>query len=1102
MKTSLRPWHKVVDLREDIKTGELPLSIFAADLFDVVMQMGRRPVYESPSEFFALTYPTLNLRELAKDVCYRLDGRTDRAYRKLSVNYGGGKTHTLIALRHLVHDPDSLPDHRSVKEFQTYIGFKPPRARVAALCFDKIDVEKGIQTHSPDGEARMLRHPWSVLAFQVAGAEGLRIIHAEGQDEERNTPPAEPLMIELLSKPQDEGLATLVLLDEVLMYLRALADVDPSSPGRMVNFFQYLSQAIAKVDKCCMVASLLASDPRKYDDLGKEILQSVSEVFGRQNEEDASPVTKDDVAEVLRRRFFKPESTGKTDEYRQWTSAVVRNISGLDDNTNRSRQEAEARYLRSYPFHPELIEIFYVRWTQLPNFQQARGMLRTYALALRDAMSWDTSPIVGPNIFLGEPDRSGLSEAAGELATLARVDTGTGNYQQWSTILEGELDKARYIQSHVTGLRHREIEQAVFSVFLSSQPIGQKAQTNEVMALVGAGNPDRIEMEKGLYRWTELSWFLDEEDVAPESGISPDGTKRLPSTWRLGNRPNLRQMHDDACRNRVQSARIEAEMLSHIGRLRALSEGASSIGAKTHTLPDGPKDVADDGEFRYAILGPEAASMPGNPSAKAKTFIDQSTSTERPRVHRNAVILAVPSRDGIDAVRDRIREHLGWLEVARMLQNGSSDEVREHMLSRETTTARNRIPEAIKQAYCIVVTVNESNSVHAFKVPISDEPLFLTIKSDARSRIEETAISSEAMLPGGPYDLWRNDEESRRVNDLVNAFASFPKLPKMVSRSGILATIARGVRDGIWVARVSRPDHTSRTFWRTEVDEAVLRDPSAELVLPESAVLSEIDHELLAPNALPGLWTSDEIMFGEVVAYFAGGHTVTVPMDGYDEVVSIPGYEEAQVKEAVEEAVSRGTLWMLDGPTSLFKDPVPPGVLSDSSKLLPPPDPIATHELMQTDIPEAWHNSSTNGFAILTALNRKHGRILPWATVKTAIHDSIKARWIELESDSVDWDCDYGNSQNLKLRIPSRPHTSEIREKQTPSGILSAEAALEIYEVQDLAERIHEIVAESAGNNLRINVRIELGGEDRPEPEVVNTVNKLLSSISEELRLN
>src|SRR5206468_776779 len=159
------PWHEVVRLRDDLKTGELSLSLFAADLYDVAMGTAR-PVYQDPSHFFALTYPTFNLRELAKDVCLRLAGKNDRAVRQLELTYGGGKTHTLITLYHLVRDPGKLPDLPAVQEFVQHIGQQPPKARIAVLPFDKLDVEKGMEVRSPKGEKRWLKNPWGVLAYQ------------------------------------------------------------------------------------------------------------------------------------------------------------------------------------------------------------------------------------------------------------------------------------------------------------------------------------------------------------------------------------------------------------------------------------------------------------------------------------------------------------------------------------------------------------------------------------------------------------------------------------------------------------------------------------------------------------------------------------------------------------------------------------------------------------------------------------------------------------------------------------------------------------------------------------------------------------------------
>ena len=163
------PWHRVVKLREDVRTGELSLADFAADLHDVMMQRGARPIYEHPDRFFALTYPTFSLRELARDVMLRLAGRNTKAVRQLELTYGGGKTHTLVALRHLAHDPAALPNLPAVEQFRSDVGAPLPPARVAALAFDKLDVEKGMEVRGPGGELRWLKHPWSVLAFQVAG---------------------------------------------------------------------------------------------------------------------------------------------------------------------------------------------------------------------------------------------------------------------------------------------------------------------------------------------------------------------------------------------------------------------------------------------------------------------------------------------------------------------------------------------------------------------------------------------------------------------------------------------------------------------------------------------------------------------------------------------------------------------------------------------------------------------------------------------------------------------------------------------------------------------------------------------------------------------
>ena len=1098
MRSTWKPWHKVVQLRDDLRTGELSLAVFAADLYDVVMQKGKRSVYEDPTKFFTLTYPTYNLRELVKDIALRLARKSDKAYRTLSVNYGGGKTHTLITLRHLVHNPDALPSLPAIKEFEAHSGIKSPSARSAALCFDKIDLEAGVDTPSPDGSVRRLRRPWSILAYQIAGEEGLRLIHAEGKDLERETPPAEPLLSELLSKPQRDNLATLVLLDEVLMYLRDMVESDKGWRGRLLSFFQHLTSSVVKVDHCAMVASLRASDPKKHDSLGNELLSEVSEVFGRQMEEDASPVSKEDVAEVLRRRFFTPESIHDKSAFRSHVTSVVRCIATLDEGTQKGQKAEEERYLSSYPFHPELTETLYTRWTQLERFQRTRGILRTFAIALRDAEKWDTGPLIGPNVFLAYPEKSELASATSELASFASVDSASGQHQEWGPILEGELKKARTIQSETTGLAGREIEQAVMSVFLSSQPIGQKALTPELMRLIGAAKPDKIELEKALRRWTELSWFLDEQEIAPGESDA-NGATTLPKAWRLGNRPNLRQMHHAAWTSLVPPELVDSKVIEEIEKQKALTSDARAAGAKVHNLPARSHDIEDDGDFHYAVLGPSAVSESGKPSAEAKRFINETTAADRPRANRNAVVLAVPSRDGLEVVGNRVREYLGWEEVRNQLRDQQIDPIREQMLLRETDTARMRIPDAVKQAYSIVVTVNESNEIHAFKVVVTDEPLFTTIKNDKRSRIQETAISAEAMLPGGPYDLWREGEQSRRVRNLVGAFAQSPKLPKMLRTRGIMDTVVSGVRQGIWVAQYERPDKTTKTFWRTAIDEPALKEPSLEVVLPETATLSELSPNLLKHQELPGLWSSDEITVHDLYDYFSGEHVVNIPKEGYEEPLTIPKCEPVEIDAAVIQAVEQGTLWLTSGPASLLNETVPAGVLSASASLRPPPDPITVQEFMEAEVPGAWKDNKTNALALATALSSKREVNLPWHTVKTAISGAIKANWLKLSEESGDWPCEFAGAQNVLLEIPREIHHPDPPPYR--AGVLIAAADLEPYGIQDLADQIPAITEAAVGTNLKFNIRVEFGGETPPDPEAVDKINELLAEVDDTLRL-
>ncbi|MDQ2843407.1 MAG: DUF499 domain-containing protein [Acidobacteriota bacterium] len=1094
-----KSWHEVVELRDDVKTGELSLQLFAADLYDVVMDKAK-PVYQDPREFFSLTVPTPNMRGLAKDVVGRLAGKNDSAVRQLELTYGGGKTHALITLFHLTHEPRSLPDLPAVREFVEHIGFKPPKTRIAVLPFDKLDVQKGMETRSPDGSRRWLKHPWNVLAFQIAGPRGLETIGSD--DNERDTPPAENLLTALLSIPAEDDLATLVLIDEFLMYAREKVYHDATWRAKLVDFSQYLTQASTKVGRSAIVASLLATDPTKSDELGKSVQKDLYEVFGRIAEKGVVPVEKEDVSEVIRRRFFTARSLVNKDAFRQLAIGAVEGIAKIDEQAQKNRRLLEDRVAASYPFHPDLTDVLHSKWTQLEGFQRTRGLLRTFALALRSAHSWDPSPLVATAAFLAAPDTpSQLSDATQQLVKIATTEEYEGRRHDWAAILEGELQKAREIQAEFPSLKCRELEQCVFATFLHSQPIGQKASTRELFDFVGTTRPDKIDLHKALLRWAQTSWFLDEEGLGIAAGATDDAGGAMPVFWRLGSKPNLKQMHHDAC-DGVSDEDMEAELLDQIGKEDNLVRGASAAGAVVHRLPTGPGEVGDDGKFHYVILGPKAASESGKPSSETIRYIAEHTGPNKPRTYRNSVVMVAPSRDGIYAAREAVRSYLGWQRVQSQFAGKAPDPARDQRLSRHVAESKRAVPAAIRQAYCIVVSIAKSGAPEAFKVSPSSEPLFTVIIDHKSARVQRTAVEPSALLPGGPYKLWHEGETTRWARDISSLFAQSPEYPRLLSDTTILETLGQGCKEGYFILRVKRPDGSVRTVWLESPDESLLRDQGLEVVLPGAGELFQIGAPMLAPGRVSTLWVNEELRIRDIYDYFSGGKTLTVQRAGYEEQIGVPQASKMVVDEAVTSAVSHGLLWLIVGNAGICGEDVPAGLISDDAALLAPPAKIGPLEVLPEALPGAWTGKVTSATAIALALSSKAGKPLPWRWVREALDGAFKAGYLERTSDSAAWPCDFGGANSIKVMAREGTPPREP-EPQRPPGI-SVEADLDVAELQDLAARAPDLVRAAAGMGLRINVRVALGnavGADRDPPDgAIDGVRTILNEISPKLK--
>lgn len=1085
-------WHEVVHLRSDIKKEDLSLKAFAADLHDVML--GRnRGVYHDPEEFFSLTYPTVKLRDLARDVTRRLAGGSEKAVRRLHITFGGGKTHSLIALVHLVSDPNSLPDIPSVREFETHCDIEGgfPKARIAAVVFDRLDAEKGMEVKAPDGALGTFKQPWSLLAWQLAGEAGLRLLKEDGS--ERPTPPATNVMESLFQLAREETPAILILFDEVLWFVRTMADQDPTWIPRMADFLHSLTQSITKVPQCCLVASLLSSETDKMDETGKRISKSIHDEFKRVADEGIQPVESHDIPEILRRRLFALESHTRREQWSGQVVAALNGIQAIDENTEKNRAQVEKKYNDSYPFHPDLVELFYAKWTQLEGFQQTRGILKTLAIALRDAEKWDRQPIISAQVFLDAPGSEGLCVAAKELADIAQLEQYEGRRQNWPAIIEAELGHARKAQEDLRSLDGREIEQSVVATFLHSQPIGQRAMTSELKPLIGGSAPDPIELDKGLSRWAENSWYLDDSFI-------DDQKNDLPKSWRLGSKPNLNQMHHDACRD-IESKYVDEVLGGELRKAKQLTEGARAAGAKSYLLPAQPSDIPDDGNFHYAVLGGDAASESGNPSQIAKRFIDETTGSDRPRArNRNTVVLVVPSQDGLDAVRQKVRDYLGWNKVREMLEGQDDiDDGAKVRLTAGQRKAKDEMAAQIVTAWCIAVTVNDANEVDAYRIAPGDGPLFKRIMNNPALRIESTAINAEALLPGGPYDLWREGESARFVKDLVGAFAATARLPKMLNRKAIEETLLQGCERGDFVLRTTRSDKSIRTFWKQRPDNIALQDSSLEVVLSDVAILNEIDETLLSPDVLPQLWKKEAITLADIQAYFSGERCVSVDKGGYSEDLPIPQATEQVIRIAVEQSVKNGKIWLVNGTIGILGEEIPSGFLNERAELHRPPEPLISADFLPEKLASGWNDNETDAFLLHNAFVSQAGKPLPWSLVRRALDDAFRLGLLERLPDSGAWPCDLGGAGAIKIRKA----IDGVGEKSlSPTTGKMAMADLEAHEVQDLSDRIDRIREVTAGHPLRIKVTVEFGESEAVDPEVVNRINDILGDIKSGWRMN
>jgi predicted AAA+ superfamily ATPase len=397
---ALKPWREVVSPHPDVASGRYQQAEFAADLWQVHLGEGA-PEYRDPKEFFRRTFMTESLTRLLIDAVRRVTGSSGDPVVQLQTNFGGGKTHSMLALYHLFSGVrpsdllgmDAVMNEAKVKQL--------PSVRRVVIVGNKIS--PGNPVTKADGT--VVRTLWGEIAWQLGGKKAFQRIKA---DDEKATNPGDAIR-ELLN----EYGPALILIDEWVAYARQLHDQSDLPAGgfeTQFSFAQALTESVKLAKRCVLVVSLPASDwtaspHAQAEDIevggqrGREALDRLRNVIGRL-EAAWRPASMEEGFEIVRRRLFEPLV-----EQEQFKSRDL--VARAFYDFYRTKQQEfppecreavyERRLQAAYPIHPEVFDRLYSDWSTLPKFQRTRGVLRLMAAVIHSLWEkGDRNPLILP----------------------------------------------------------------------------------------------------------------------------------------------------------------------------------------------------------------------------------------------------------------------------------------------------------------------------------------------------------------------------------------------------------------------------------------------------------------------------------------------------------------------------------------------------------------------------------------------------------------------------------------------------------------------------------------------------------------------------------
>ncbi len=813
----LKPWREIIVPHKDVAGGKYQQAEFAANLAQVVSG-NAEPEYQDALHFFDRTYLTQGMKILLISALKRAANINGEPVTQLKTAFGGGKTHSMLALYHLFKGKN-IEAHKTVKDLLKEVELtKIPKANVCVLVGTDIDSAKARVIADTKIKTNTI---WGYMAYQLGGEVGYTIVMEADQ---KSVAPGEDSLLKLFNQFGP----CIILIDELVAYTRNIYkknDLPSGTFDSIMTFVQALTDAVKRSKNSMVIASIPESDIEIGGEGGSAALERIEHIFKRV-EAVWKPITSKEGFEIVRRRLFEDCKDEKGRE--EVCKAFSKMYSKESDTFPEECKEASylERLKEAYPIHPEVFDRLYDDWSTLEKFQRTRGVLRLMAATIHQLwISGDKSLMIMPSTFPLDSQRV-RDELTGYLS------------DEWNAIVDSDIDGDRSEPKKVDESNNRfgmisAARKISRTIFLGSAPSAKEQKNRgieDVRIILGAVQPEE-----------KIATFRD-----ALSALSQKSTY----LYYQGNRywydshPNLRKTVEDRA-GRLDKEEVYAEIVNRLHHLKDKGDFAG-----IHMCAES-EDIADEDEARLVVLSPNSPhkkdSQLSEALIKAKQILEIRGNI--PRQYRNMLVFLAADFDVIATINADVRRYLAWQSVVEDRDALNLDAHQGRQANENLATSDKTVNIRLNEAYIwLLVPTQEGTkqiTIEAKRVT-KGEGTFIS-RASRQIRNEELLITrwSPALLKN-ELDKWLwKDKKHINMKQLWDYFASYPYLPRLRDSDVLIECIREGLRSRDFFGYASSLEDNNKYLGLEfgNPGAMVVIDPMSLLIKKESALKQILEEE-------------------------------------------------------------------------------------------------------------------------------------------------------------------------------------------------------------------------------------------------------------------